>query len=79
MPTFIFYRNRTKLGFCQGADPAGLESKIQQYYGNGDTEDSEGSVTGHVRNNNNNIYYHIFGMILVTSIYLYWTKYRQYE
>ncbi|XP_047369685.1 thioredoxin-like protein 1 isoform X3 [Vespa velutina] len=48
MPTFIFYRNRTKLGFCQGADPAGLESKIQQYYGNGDTEDSEGSVTGHM-------------------------------
>lgn len=76
MPTFIFYRNRTKLGFCQGADPAGLESKIQQYYGNGDTEDSEGSVTGHVRNNNN-AYYRIFGIIFLTAILLYWNKYQQ--
>ncbi|XP_015607637.1 thioredoxin-1-like, partial [Cephus cinctus] len=24
MPTFIFYRNRTRLGLCQGADPSGL-------------------------------------------------------
>lgn len=48
MPTFIFYRNRTKLGMCQGADPSVLESKIQQFYGTGDTDDSEGSIDGHM-------------------------------
>ncbi|XP_031837379.1 thioredoxin-like [Nomia melanderi] len=48
MPTFIFYRNQTKLGLCQGADPIGLESKIQQFYGSGDTEDSESPVSGHM-------------------------------
>ncbi|XP_033213515.1 thioredoxin-like protein 1 isoform X2 [Belonocnema kinseyi] len=48
MPTFIFYRNRTKLGTCQGADPNGLEAKIQQFYGSGDADDSEGSIAGHM-------------------------------
>lgn len=48
MPTFIFYRNQTKLGLCQGADPVGLESKIQQFYGSGDSEDSESPVSGHM-------------------------------
>ncbi|KAG7210197.1 hypothetical protein KM043_011752 [Ampulex compressa] len=48
MPTFIFYRNRTKLGLCQGADPAGLESKIQQFYGSGDAEDTESPISGHM-------------------------------
>ncbi|XP_076235201.1 thioredoxin-like [Calliopsis andreniformis] len=48
MPTFIFYRNHTKLGLCQGADPVGLESKIQQFYGSGDSEDSESPVSGHM-------------------------------
>ncbi|CAL7933056.1 unnamed protein product [Xylocopa violacea] len=48
MPTFIFYRNQTKLGLCQGADPVGLESKIQQFYGTGDSEDSESPVSGHM-------------------------------
>ncbi|XP_033336587.1 thioredoxin-like [Megalopta genalis] len=48
MPTFIFYRNQKKLGLCQGADPVGLESKIQQYYGTGDTEDTESPVSGHM-------------------------------
>lgn len=49
MPTFIFYRNRIKLDLCQGADPVGLESKIQNFYGSGDTEDFEGSISGHVK------------------------------
>lgn len=48
MPTFIFYRNKIKLDSCQGADSAALEAKIQQYYGSGDAEDSEGSVAGHM-------------------------------
>ncbi|KOC61011.1 Thioredoxin-like protein 1 [Habropoda laboriosa] len=48
MPTFIFYRNQAKLGLCQGADPVGLESKIQQFYGNKDTEDSGSPVSGHM-------------------------------
>ncbi|XP_067213536.1 thioredoxin-like protein 1 isoform X2 [Linepithema humile] len=53
MPTFIFYRRRTRLGLCQGADPAGLESKIQQFYDTGDsqgeTDDSTTDpVSGHM-------------------------------
>ncbi|XP_030766301.1 thioredoxin-like protein 1 [Sitophilus oryzae] len=47
MPTFIFYRNRTKVDRLQGADPPGLEAKIQQYYGSEEGEDSEG-VAGHM-------------------------------
>ncbi|XP_043251191.1 thioredoxin-like protein 1 [Colletes gigas] len=47
MPTFIFYRNQSKLGLCQGADPVGLESKIQQFYGNGSSEETESPVSGH--------------------------------
>ncbi|XP_066588800.1 thioredoxin-like protein 1 [Prorops nasuta] len=48
MPTFIFYRNRTRIGQCQGADPVALENKIQQFYGNGDGDDSESPVAGHM-------------------------------
>jgi len=55
MPTFIFYRRRTRLGQCQGADPVGLESKIQQFYGSGDADDADDSVAdslpGHVLRN----------------------------
>ncbi|KAK9745210.1 Thioredoxin [Popillia japonica] len=47
MPTFIFYRNRTKVDRLQGADPTALESKIVQYYGVDDGEDAD-SITGHV-------------------------------
>lgn len=47
MPTFIFYRNKTKVDRLQGADPTGLESKIQQYYGSEEGEDSEG-IAGHM-------------------------------
>lgn len=71
MPTFIFYRNRTKLDSCQGADPAALESKIQHFYGTGDADDSEGSVAGHVRRPDNP-YYHILGMILLVLVIYFW-------
>lgn len=33
MPTFIFYRNRSKIDRVQGADISALESKIKQHYG----------------------------------------------
>lgn len=48
MPTFIFYRNKVKLGNVQGADAAALEAKIQQYIGN-DEADEDSGVVGHVR------------------------------
>ncbi|KAL6424570.1 hypothetical protein ACFW04_009935 [Cataglyphis niger] len=52
MPTFIFYRKRAKLGQCQGADPVGLESKIQQFYSSGDSDDTDDtaadSLSGHM-------------------------------
>lgn len=47
MPTFIFYRNKAKIDRVQGADPAGLENKIKQHYGDGDTLEGEG-VGGHM-------------------------------
>ena len=46
MPTFIFYRNRTKIDRLQGADINGLESKIKQHYGSSDTEEG-GDEYGH--------------------------------
>lgn len=39
---------KTKVDRVQGADPTSLENKIQQYYGNEDSEDGESSVQGHV-------------------------------
>ena len=47
MPTFIFYRNKTKIDSVQGADPTALENKIQQYYGGDDGEEGEG-LPGHM-------------------------------
>jgi hypothetical protein len=71
MPTFIFYRNRAKLDSCQGADPVGLESKIQHFYGSGETDDFEGLISGHVWRLDN-LYYHILGMIFLILIILFW-------
>jgi len=48
MPTFIFYRNKTKVDRLKGADPTSLENKIQQYYGSEDSEDGDSSVRGHM-------------------------------
>ncbi|XP_011301503.1 thioredoxin-like protein 1 [Fopius arisanus] len=47
MPTFIFYRNQTKLAMCRGANAEALENKIIEYYGAGDGDD-EGPVAGHM-------------------------------
>ncbi|XP_063701603.1 thioredoxin-like protein 1 [Culicoides brevitarsis] len=40
MPTFIFYRNRTKIDRIQGADINALESKITQHYASGEDGDN---------------------------------------
>lgn len=42
MPTFIFYRNRSKIDRVQGADISALETKIKQHYGEeGAADDGE--------------------------------------
>lgn len=41
MPTFIFYRLKTKIDRLQGADTNALEAKIRQHIGSGDNEDGE--------------------------------------
>lgn len=74
MPTFIFYRNRIKLGLSQGANPERLEAKIIEYYEAGDGDDSEGPVSGHVRKSKDTPFYHIFGMIFLAVVLYYWSK-----
>ena len=48
MPTFVFLRNRTRLALLKGADKAGLEAKIQQFYTDA-SQDEEVGVKGMVR------------------------------
>ena len=48
MPTFVFLRNKTRLALLQGADKAGLEAKIQQFYTDA-SKDEEVGVKGMVR------------------------------
>lgn len=40
MPTFIFYRNRTKIDRIQGANIMGLEAKIEEHIGTGVAEEA---------------------------------------
>ena len=47
MPTFIFLRNKTRLALVKGADKAGLESKIKQFYTDA-SQDEEVGVKGMV-------------------------------
>lgn len=42
MPTFIFFRNKTKVDRMQGADTEQLENKVKQYYGDGGVEEDSG-------------------------------------
>lgn len=46
MPTFMFFRNRTRLAKIQGADPAALESKIRELYGSSSAGGSGGEAAG---------------------------------
>lgn len=48
MPTFVFYKNRTKVDRLQGSDSATLESKVRQYYGLDDAGDEDNTVAGHM-------------------------------
>lgn len=41
MPTFIFYRLKTKIDRLQGADINALEAKIRQHIGSSDNDDGE--------------------------------------
>ncbi|XP_057321385.1 thioredoxin-like protein 1 [Microplitis mediator] len=48
MPTFIFYRNRSKIDMCQGNNPSALEAKIIEHYVRGGDDEAEGPVAGHM-------------------------------
>jgi thioredoxin len=48
MPTFLFFRNKTKIDTLRGADPGALEEKIQKWYGSGDDNEDETVVKGHM-------------------------------
>jgi len=48
MPTFIFYRNKTKIDSFRGADPNVLEERIKKWYGEEDGGTGESVVKGHM-------------------------------
>ncbi|KZS04294.1 thioredoxin-like protein 1 [Daphnia magna] len=47
MPTFIFFRNKTKIDRLQGGNPDALEQKVKQHYGSDDAEE-DSSVQGYL-------------------------------
>ncbi|KAG8228459.1 hypothetical protein J437_LFUL009110 [Ladona fulva] len=48
MPTFILFRNKTKVDRVQGANEAVLEAKIQHHYGSGEDTEDDAGVQGHM-------------------------------
>ena len=48
MPTFMFFRNKTKIDTLRGADAGSLEEKIRKWYGSGDENEDESVVKGQV-------------------------------
>lgn len=48
MPTFIFYKNKMKIGQVSGTDANALEAKIKELIGGEGDEASESGVQGHV-------------------------------
>jgi thioredoxin len=49
MPTFVFFRNKTKIDTLRGADPGVLEEKIRKWYGSDENEEEEETVVkGHM-------------------------------
>ncbi|KAA0193147.1 Thioredoxin-like protein [Hyalella azteca] len=48
-PTFIFYRNKTKLDSLSGGDPDALEARIKKHYSEADqVETRDSGVAGHI-------------------------------
>ena len=47
MPSFVFLRNKTRLALLRGADKAGLEEKIKQFYTDA-SQDQDVGVKGMV-------------------------------
>lgn len=48
MPTFIFYRSKTKVDRMEGADAVSLENKIKQYYGGDEGDEGDEELQGHM-------------------------------
>ena len=48
MPTFLLFRNKTKIDSHQGANAVALEAKIKKWYGSDDDSAEEAGVKGHV-------------------------------
>jgi len=48
MPTFMFFRNKTKIDTLRGADAGSLEEKIRKWYGSDDDKEDESVVKGQV-------------------------------
>ncbi|OWF41354.1 thioredoxin-like protein 1 [Mizuhopecten yessoensis] len=48
MPTFKFYKNKTKVDIQRGADPVQLEEKIKQRMGNAEEGEDDTVVKGHM-------------------------------
>lgn len=48
MPTFLLFRNATKIDMIRGADPAGLEDAIKKWYGEEDEADDSTIAKGQV-------------------------------
>jgi len=48
MPTFIFFRNKTKVDRVQGADTAALEEKVKQHMGEEGEEEQDVGVKGYM-------------------------------
>ena len=48
MPTFLFFRNTTKIDTVMGADPVGLEDKIKKWYGDEEEADDSTIAKGQV-------------------------------
>jgi len=48
MPTFIFFRNKTKVDRIQGADTTALEEKVKQHMGEGGEEEEDAGVKGYM-------------------------------
>jgi len=68
MPTFMFFRNKTKIDTLRGADAGSLEEKIRKWYGSGDENEDESVVKGQV---SESFVYRLFVVAYVMSCALF--------